>query len=171
MLDLIAQALWLIIPAYAANAFPPVVHGTHPLDFGKNLNRHRILGDGKTIEGTVAGISFGTFIGIIQIFMWQYLPQEIGLMKTNIALVVLLSIGAILGDIVGAFFKRRLSIERGKPAPVLDQLDFLVGALIFGSLVYTPPSLIILILIVITPILHLLTNRIGYILGIKKTPW
>ena len=42
----------------------------------------------------------------------------------------LLGFGALLGDALGSFLKRRLGIGRGKPAPILDQLDFIIVALI-----------------------------------------
>ena len=63
VLDLLLKSVWFILPSYAANMFPPFMKGVRPLDFGKNIGRYRVLGDGKTIEGTLAGIAFGVFIG------------------------------------------------------------------------------------------------------------
>lgn len=79
----------------------------------------------------------------------------------------LLGFGALLGDAFGSFIKRRLGIERGKPAPILDQLDFVAGALLLGSIVTLPPAEVILFVIIITIILHIFTNIIAYILKIK----
>ncbi len=173
ILFVIAQAFWLIAPAYAANAFPPLIGGRHALDFGKNLGKNRILGDGKTFEGTFAGIAFGTFIGALQIiFQGSYeIPAEIGLVSMTIPLILLLSAGAILGDIVGAFIKRRLGIPRGALAPLLDQLDFLVVSLLFASLLVALTLELVLFLVIITPVVHWIANLIGYTIKVKKTPW
>jgi len=83
----------------------------------------------------------------------------------------LLSFGALIGDLIGSFIKRRLDLQRGQPAPVLDQSDFVIGALIFSFVEYIPPIEIILILLVLTPMIHLLANMIGYKLKLKREPW
>lgn len=83
----------------------------------------------------------------------------------------LLSFGALLGDLVGSFMKRRLSLERGQPAPFLDQLDFVVGALALSFIEFIPQIEIIIALLVFTPIIHLTANIIGYKLKLKKEPW
>ncbi len=170
---LIIQAFWLIAPAYAANAFPPLLKGRKPLDFGRIFFKHRILGDGKTFEGTMAGILFGVFIGSIQIFWQGYIPNEWGLnlIKMTFLLVMLLSVGAVFGDIVGAFIKRRLGIPRGNSAPLLDQLDFIFGAVLLSGLVINVDFYIILTLIILTPPIHLIANLIGYAARVKRTPW
>jgi len=43
----ILQAFWFIAPAYAANAFPPLVRGKKPIDRGKKFFGNRLLGNGK----------------------------------------------------------------------------------------------------------------------------
>ena len=37
-------------------------------------------------------------------------------------------VGALSGDIVKSFFKRRLGFDRGAMLPIADQLDFVAGA-------------------------------------------
>ncbi|MDP3065593.1 MAG: CDP-archaeol synthase, partial [Methanobacteriaceae archaeon] len=63
--------------------------------------------------------------------------------------------------------KRRLKVERGRPAPLLDQLDFVIGALVFASLLITIPFNLIILIIIITIFLHLGANMIAYLLGMK----
>jgi len=168
---LILQSLWLIFPAYIANASPVVIRGIKPLDFRKKLGRHRILGDGKTIEGTIGGIAFGTLAGAVQIYALGFIPSSLGLQEHSIPLVIALSTGAIIGDIIGAFIKRRLDIPRGKSVLLLDQLDFLIMALVFASFVISISIQMIIVLVVITPVLHLATNIFAYIIKMKKTPY
>ena len=90
---------------------------------------------------------------------------------------VLLYLGAMLGDIVAAFFKRRLRMKRGAPLVLIDQIDFVIGAWLLTMLIaplwfwhnFTP--LIMIIVLIITPILHRITNIIGYKIGAKREPW
>jgi len=169
LLQIVLKAIWFILPAYIANGTPVVVShiirkGT-PIDRGKNfIDGRRILGDGKTVEGFIAGTLVGTFTAFLQAI----------LMKNSSILFLgfLLSLGAMIGDLIGSFIKRRLGLARGAPAPLLDQLDFLLGAIFFAWLsgVYIPRSYI-LILIVLTPILHFMTNYVAYKLKLKSVPW
>lgn len=83
----------------------------------------------------------------------------------------LLSLGALTGDLVGSFIKRRLNISRGHPAPGLDQLDFVAGAILLSSVVYIPPLELLVTAIIVTPAIHLLANVAGYALHLKNEPW
>lgn len=171
ILVIIAQAFWLIAPAYAANAFPPLLKGKRPVDCRKSIGNNRILGDGKTVEGTAGGILFGILIGSLQILGYNYIPKEWGLAAMTLPLAFLLSAGAISGDIIGSFLKRRLSIESGRPLFPVDQLDFLLFSLLLASFIESISIWIALILIILTPLVHKTANIIGYIIGVKKNPW
>lgn len=169
----IAKAFWFIIAAYGANAFPPLMKGKKPIDLGKNLGKERILGDGKTVEGTLGGLAFGLFIILVQIYVQSQISllKEYGFVEINFILGLFLVSGALLGDIVGSFIKRRLGIKRGKPAPLLDQLDFLFGAMILSSIFVKLEWITILILVIVTPIIHYISNAIAYLLKIKPVPY
>jgi CDP-2,3-bis-(O-geranylgeranyl)-sn-glycerol synthase len=84
-----------------------------------------------------------------------------------------LSLGALLGDLAGAFVKRRLGIAPGGLLPVIDQVDFVVGAVLFSLPVATSILSweLIVAALLITPPLHLLTNFAAYKLGLKNNPW
>src|SRR3989338_4124202 len=103
VLLLVLQSLWFIAPSYAANGCPPVLRGRIPLDNGRKIAGKRIFGDGKTLEGTVGGILFGTLVGLVQVYAQPYLPQYLKLPVMTVELAVLLSIGAFLGDLAGSF--------------------------------------------------------------------
>lgn len=168
---LIFQALWFVWPAYCANAFPVVMKGKKSLDFNKKFGKERLLGKSKTIEGTVGGIAIGILIGLIQMYFHSRFPRELGLVQFTIPLIIALSFGALFGDIVGSFIKRRLGIQPGKKTVPLDQLDFLVFALIFAGFFAIIDIGIIIILVVLTPPIHLFTNFIGHSAKLKKRPW
>ncbi len=163
-----AKAVWFILPAFIANAAPVLgykIFGKFnaPMDFGKKLGGKPILGPGKTWGGLLFGIFAGTLAGLVQTF---FQPQGFPLMTTHLAL--LLSAGALTGDAFGSFIKRRFGFERGKSILGLDQLGFLIFALIFAYPIVKLSLLQMVFLLVITPILHLLTNVIAYLLGLKK---
>ena len=158
----VAHALLFIFPAYCANAAPVIFGGGYPIDGGKTfLDGKPIFGSHKTFRGFLSGLVVGTLVGFVQGTLFQY----------NVLLGFTLSMGALAGDLVGSFFKRRLDLPPGATLPIADQLDFILGAFLF-SLPFSPPSLIIvLIILIITPPIHLLTNFLAYLLGVKKRLW
>ena len=155
----VAHALLFIFPAYCANAVPVIFGGGFPIDGGKTfLDGKPIFGSHKTFRGFLSGLFVGTLVGFIQGTLFQY----------NVLLGFTLSMGALVGDLLGSFFKRRLALPPGATLPIADQLDFILGAFLF-SLPFSPPSLVIvLIILIITPPIHLLTNFLAYLLGVKK---
>ena len=82
-----------------------------------------------------------------------------------------MSFGALTGDVVGSFIKRRVGVESGDPSPVMDQLGFIIMALIFAAPIFEPGQVFVVILIISTFFIHWLSNAIGYLLGLKKHPW
>ena len=179
MLDLILETIWLLLPAYTPNNFAVVFGGGIPIDLGKTfIDGRRILGDGKTIRGFVAGVLGGLLVAHIQLIVEPILNFKIYSNLSYIQflqLTFLLSFGSMVGDSVGSFIKRRFGFERGKSFPILDQLTFLIFAYLFASLspifnlLFTLD--IIILSIFITPILHLIANIIAYMLKLKEVPW
>jgi len=170
-------ALWLLIPAYAANAWPPMARGKIPIDCGKKLSDgNRIFGDSKTIEGFAIGVIAGTFYGAIETYLYPSLNAYAGLWGASLPTMSLfigfmIAFGALTGDLAGAFIKRRFGMKPGTDAPILDQLNFIVGAIVFSA-AFTHISLpMIAIMLVVTPIVHRLVCMIGYALKLKKVPW
>ncbi len=122
----------------------------------------RIFGDHKTIRGLLSGLIVGSVVGIFESF----------LSASNMAIMAALaSAGALLGDLGGAFIKRRMRIKPGQPLPGVDQLDFVFGAVLLVSLIYTPTPGTLLILFCVTPPIHLFANISAYKLGLKSNYW
>ncbi|ASI99987.1 CDP-2,3-bis-(O-geranylgeranyl)-sn-glycerol synthase [Thermococcus gorgonarius] len=168
-LSSILWAFWYILPAYFANASPVVLGGGRPIDGGRNWrDGRRILGDGKTWRGFFGGVAAGTLVGVIQYFIT---PGFYGSLKTALLLAFLLSFGALVGDLVGSFIKRRLNLPRGYPAVGLDQLGFLISALAFAYPVKTVSSGQMLALLILTPLIHWSANYFAYKMGWKSVPW
>jgi CDP-2,3-bis-(O-geranylgeranyl)-sn-glycerol synthase len=177
MLSLIVDALWLMLPAYVPNSSAVLFAGKTPVDFGRNfVDGKRIFGPGKTFRGLIGGTLSGIAVGLLlQLIKAR---TQIGVPSFDpISVVVTLSLGAMLGDLTKSFLKRRLGIDRGRPLPVADQLDFVVGAWVLTYIFFSDWFVqnftlpIIAVVLILSPLLHLAVNRIGYKLGKKKEPW
>ena len=83
----------------------------------------------------------------------------------------LAGLGAIGGDALASFLKRRLNIAPGAPLIIFDQLDYVFGFLILTSMLTPWRWSEILFLLAFTFILHPLSNLAAYWLKIKKTYW
>jgi CDP-2,3-bis-(O-geranylgeranyl)-sn-glycerol synthase len=79
--------------------------------------------------------------------------------------------GAILGDLIKSFFKRRIGIKPGEKWIFFDQVDYAIGALLFTSLVYTPSLALILTVIAISFFGNILVNHAAFWLDIRKEKW
>ncbi len=161
-MGVITTALLFIGPSYVANAAPLVFGGGARLDRDwKFFDGRPLFGSHKTVRGVFAGIIAGGLVG------WGE-----SLVDGRLALAgVMIAVGAVMGDLLGAFIKRRLGIQTGRLFPILDQLDFVLGGLAIGSLFLPMPPVSILIVVLVTPPIHLATNFGAYLLGIKKGRW
>ena len=167
MVEYILWFLTIYGPPMASNGFPVLVRGEKPLDKGKNfIDNRRILGDGKTVEGLAAGL-LGGYTASLSV---AALRESFFYILAGLAA----SAAALLGDIAASFIKRRLGLERGAPLPLVDQLDFMVAA----TLTYMALGLIgpgdagyVAYSFIIVAALHVASNNIAYILGLKQTRW
>ncbi|MBA7475621.1 hypothetical protein ES707_10993 [subsurface metagenome] len=153
-----AETIYIFLPAYLANATPVLLGGGGPLDGGRTWrDGEPFLGDHKTVRGTLSGVAAGILTGLI-----QGAPLR----------GVLLAVGAIGGDLIVSFIKRRLKLKPGALLPLADQMDFIVFAVILLSLFQPLPTLdrIIAILVATLPI-HYLTNVLAWLLKLKSNPW
>jgi len=106
--------------------------------------------------------------------MVQYLVVSEGMeaiLFSGVSIALILSIGALLGDLVGSFLKRRVDLRSGAPSPMLDQLGFVLMALILAAPFLQPDPVYPTILILVTLVIHWVSNAGSYLLGLKKNPW
>ncbi len=184
-LEAIPQALWFFLPAYVANPMAVVWGGGTPMDFGRTLrDGERLFGDGKTWRGLVGGTLSGAVLGLLLAIPFAVLAPEsrwsFGSPIEAFGVSAVLAFGALLGDLAGAFLKRRMHKPRGAKALGLDQYDFVAGGLILSLLVpywsvhrfFSGDALLgLLAIILITPVLHRAVNVLGYRMGRKHEPW
>ena len=187
ILAVIGIAFWVYVPALLPNTFAPFVGGGTPVDFGKSIGGRRILGDGKTWRGFIGGALLGgVLIGLAQwglsdlcgsVDHWGWGTDFWRAFK----LFFVLGFSSLIGDMVGSFIKRRIGIDRGAKAPILDQYDFVIVS--FAALMifdwdffyntYIEGIHIVgfIFLILIIWFLHRGTNILGYKIGVKNEPW
>jgi CDP-2,3-bis-(O-geranylgeranyl)-sn-glycerol synthase len=159
---LVVESLKLIFPAYCANAAPVLAGGGLPLDFGKNfVDGRRVFGKNKTFRGFFFGLAIGVLVGLTENFLFGY----------PLLFSVLSPLGALMGDLAGAFLKRRLDIAPGGVLPIVDQIDFVVGAIVFSLPLSIISLELAIAMLIITPPIHLLTNFLAYKLKLKSNPW
>lgn len=174
MLGLILSSVYLIFPAYVANMCP-VIFGKLKFPLGITIHE-KLFGAHKTYRGF-----YTAYIGALAIlFLQQYLTNNdiltqyalLDYSQINIPLyAALFGFGAITGDLIESFFKRRIGIKPGRPWFPFDQLDFVIGAYLFLLPVYLIPWQNLLAIVILTPALHFLTNLIAYFLKLKKVWW
>ncbi len=167
--QLVVNSLLYIMPAYIANASAVLFRGKTRLDMGYRFFDGRpVLGRSKTLEGFLGGVLAGTLYGIVQ---YQFVNIVDPLTS------FLLALGAMVGDSIGSFIKRRLNLKSGELAPFLDQWDFVLGSFFFVYLasmfwnVSLPSLTSALLILVMTVVIALLANTIAFLLKLKEVPW
>jgi CDP-2,3-bis-(O-geranylgeranyl)-sn-glycerol synthase len=145
-----------------ANGAPVIFGGGTPIDLNKRFMGKPIFGKHKTIRGFVFGVVSGIIIGALESFAF---PQML-------LIGIALSFGALIGDMLGSFIKRQMGHKEGKDILLLDQSAFLLVALLFAVPLGSLPSIYGFIFIVIlTGVLHKVTNFLAHKARIKEVPW
>jgi CDP-2,3-bis-(O-geranylgeranyl)-sn-glycerol synthase len=156
-----------------------------------DLGRHwpgdgrRILGPSKTWSGFWFGASLAVPFGLLEAGLILAAPPNLRLVPPwgpslagALPVVVLVTYGAMVGDALGSFVKRRLGRESGARLILVDQLPFVLVPIGLG--VALDPALFVTVfasweavlwLLVFTLGLHAAFNWIGYWAGLKKVPW
>lgn len=162
----VAALAYFMAPAYVANMAPPFIR------YWPGWNRAisaRWLGDHKTVMGFAAGVSAAVLMTCVQsriaweggLISYDHWP-ELGLRFGG---------GAMAGDSVKSFVKRRVGIAPGKRWIPWDQLDFVLGALslVAGRAVLSWSDLVMIP--VLSLVGHIVVTRVAYWIGIRDVKW
>jgi CDP-2,3-bis-(O-geranylgeranyl)-sn-glycerol synthase len=179
ILSLILKSVWYIFPAYMANnspVFAKKIFGkrfSQPVDFDKKFMGNPLFGRNKTYRGIISGTVIGVLIVYVQSYFYSFdAIKNISLIdytKVNLLLLgFLMGFGALFGDLVKSFIKRRLNISPGKSWIPFDQTDFLIGSLLFSSLLYIPEQTVIITILIVIPVVKLIIDQIGFYLKINE---
>ncbi|MBI3957152.1 MAG: CDP-archaeol synthase [Candidatus Kerfeldbacteria bacterium] len=158
-------------PAFIANMAAVVWgQGGRPIDHGALVLGHPLFGRNKTVEGFFGGAVTGAVLGGA--------VHQLGTGFVTPELVVCLAFGALLGDLASSFVKRQLNIPPGGIVPLVDQYDYLLGALAVTVLSYgaVPDAVLAspqswLIFLALLGIGNLIANRCAYRVHWKVVPY
>ena len=168
----------------SANRTALLTGGGTPIDFGKKYkDGKRILGDGKTwnglFVGAFLGITSGFGLSIVAIYAndseFAFLGlNDFGRFPLMIPIVFSICFGALTGDILESFLKRRIGKKRGEDWIPFNQIDFILGALVLSFIIASLTHVLgfskynwflesftiwhIIVLLIITPFFHIFAN-------------
>ncbi len=177
-------AVWFLLPAAAANVTPIIIsklpllrNWQTALDFGKTYHGQEIFGKNKSWRGLVFGILVATLIFGLQQYLVRHTNWGHHLVEqtdyNNLPTLVLgplFGLGALGGDAIESFFKRRRNIASGHAWLGFDQLDYIIGSVLV-SLPFIILSLRQYLLIFgFWFVAHLLASFLGFKLGFKARP-
>lgn len=183
-MDIILFALWVFLPAGLANGSPvaasriPFLRDLKaPMDFGRHYRDRRIFGDNKTWRGLL----FGILVAILTVWLQQFLYQNYGWAQSmsgnldystlpTVWLGFLFGAGALLGDAIESFFKRRSGVASGKSWFPFDQLDYIVGGLLLSSLVIPFSLKQYIVIIIVWFAMHVFSVYVGFLLKLRDEP-
>ncbi|MBI3384827.1 CDP-archaeol synthase [Candidatus Gottesmanbacteria bacterium] len=176
------MSFYFYFPAALANMgavisfkIPLIKNLDYPIDFGLRFWGKRLVGEHKKIGGFIYGLFCGIFWGSIKfIFLDPIFKNFVFFYFSfweNLWFYFLLSLGALLGDLTKSIIKRLLNIAPHKMWIPFDEIDHTVGAILLVFLFYPISLSVIITTIGLYFFLHLITNVIGYKLGLKKVPY
>lgn len=168
MWEVIAKSLYFFLPAYMANMAPSLLR---KWSFAKKPIHEKIFGSHKTWRGiVVATLAGGITFGIQKYYYLQGFTDLAVIDYGDFSLLLgfIMGFGAIIGDLVKSYYKRKEGIPPGDCWLPWDQLDFVLGGLIFTCFFYVPPAEIAALIFILSPLLHLIVNYIGYLMGVNE---
>jgi len=177
----ILKTAWYYLPIGVANMLPVIFRRWFkflalPLDGGKLWRGQPIFGPNKTLRGLlIAGLG-GTLIFVIQryAFLQSDFFQNISLInyeRTSLFLGTLMGLGALAGDLIKSFIKRRIGLTPGSSWVPFDQIDYALGGMLFSLSLYVPPLPIFIFTPLLGLFLHLASNQIGQAIGLRQAAW
>jgi CDP-2,3-bis-(O-geranylgeranyl)-sn-glycerol synthase len=165
--------------ATASRLIPLTNFLAKPVDMGKSFRGIRIFGDNKTWRGVIFGTLTGTIVAFLQFEIYKSSTSNDPLSYTqyithfnldNFAFFgFLIALGALMGDMIKSFFKRRVGIKPGSPFFPFDQLDYIAGSTLFSLIIIQFKDEVYFAYFVIYFILHLVVKYIGFLIGVDKS--
>jgi CDP-2,3-bis-(O-geranylgeranyl)-sn-glycerol synthase len=161
-------ALYIAFPAFIANILPVIAAHQRMLPILSGPVHERLLGSHKTWRGFIVGTVGGGVAALVQWFVFApHLPS----MWYALLFGLVAGFGALLGDAVKSFVKRRIGIAPGKPLIPFDYIDYMVGFLVCTYPLYQWSVVEGLVVVGAALVLNPLTNMFGYWTGLKSTYW
>ncbi len=175
-------AIWFFLPAGLANVIPLYAmkipyfkNFNYPLDFNKTIKGKVIFGKNKTWRGAILAVIVGIVITSLQHFIYphsNWIRSRSGPVDYKtinyILLGALLGGGAILGDAVESFAKRRLVIRPGSIWFPYDQIDYIVGGCVLSLFVVRFIVFRYLLILMVWFLIHFISSYLSLLTGIRN---
>lgn len=168
----------IFLPAFIANAIPVVAKNIPVLQRFSTPIHVKFLGKNKTyrwlISGILGGMIVGWLLALERNFLITLLPvyTDFYNLYSNISVWIflwgMLGLGALVGDMVKSFAKRKLGIKPGAMFQPWDGIDYMVGAICFMAPWYLVGVWGWIFLLIIGPVLSLISNTCAYFLWWKE---
>jgi CDP-2,3-bis-(O-geranylgeranyl)-sn-glycerol synthase len=166
MISEFLQVLWLLLPAGFANMAPVLFRKVEFLNYPISK---KLFGAHKTYRGFFFGVLLAIIAACLLNWGATFIFDSYAYLSVNpLALGALLGFGALFGDLAKSFFKRKKKIKPGKSWAPWDQMDWVIGALIFVNLYVWLNWRMNLLALIVFSLLHPIVNYAGYVLDIKK---
>lgn len=162
----VLELLYMMLPIYVANMAPPFVK------YWRWWNRPismRWLGSHKTVVGFFLGIAAAILTALVQSRIhWQ---GDLVSYEQWFRLGLASGCGAMIGDSLKSYVKRRLNIAPGQSWIPADQLDFVLGGLLALSFWVRLGWLDVIMILTVSFVGDILINHLSFQLGIRNTRW
>ena len=187
-MTLVLQLAWLAVPVIVSGLVHLAVLKLDllpwlrklPIDGGLTFRGRRLFGDNKTWRG--AFVTIGTVTASAWLLAQLnhelfHLPTLVPFAEQHpVAWGFLLGTGYIAGELPNSFLKRQVGIGpgasgsglAGKAFWVVDQIDSLVGMLVFVWPVWHPPLTLVLLLVAIMLVAHPIAAWVMVLAGLKQ---
>lgn len=154
-----------------ANKIPLLNRWKTPLDFGKYYKGKRIFGDNKTWRGLITGsLAAGLFSLTLSSLASGFIDVPVQFRLSWFLFGAWIGLGALIGDAIESFFKRQRGVPSGHSWFPWDQIDYVLGAILFSLVIVREPIVVYVLTLGIYFSLHVVVSYIGYLLGLKDKP-
>lgn len=168
---LIVQAVYLFLPAYAA-VIAPILFSRIPV--GEKPVYEKWFGKNKTWRGVVIALFAAVVVFWIQRGLYEMGFNRFAVLDYSgfpLEYGFLLGLGAVAGDLWKSYLKRKEKIKAGDPWVPMDQLSYVIGALLFSFWYYVPYANLVLVLVIVSFLLHIGISYMGYVMGMREAKW
>lgn len=174
---MILESIWFLLPAFGAVVIPLYVRKINflniPIDFNIKYKNKPLFGKNKTFRGFFFGIIAATIICYFQyLFYFNFIfIRKISIINYFNYLLIgfLFGFGALCGDLIKSFFKRRMNIASGKPWIPFDEMDYVLGSLILINIFYRIELAYNIVIFFIGTLFHYLAVKFAYAIGLRKS--
>ena len=172
------KCFYFMLPAYFANMAPVLAKKInflgYPVDFRLKLGNKPVLGKNKTFRGLFFGVIFALIISYLQFSLYNsQVFRNISFFNYQnwVIFGFLMGFGALAGDLIKSFFKRRFDIKPGDKFIPFDQVDFVIGSLALVMPIINLTFKIVIISFLLSFVLDIFVNHAAFFLRIRNEKW